>query len=507
MGELFEPFAPALAGLASIVTMRSLAFLFLGVLLGTWVAIIPGIGGLALLAITLPFTFFMVPADVIPFIIAMASVGNTGNTFSSVLVAVPGSAGSQATILDGYPMAQKGQAKRALSAAFTVSMIGGLIGAAVLVISLPMLRPLVRLMGSPELFMLCIWGLAMIGMLSSGVPLKGLAAGTLGVLLSVVGLDNKTGVGRLDFGLEYLWPGISVVLIGLGIFAIPELIALASRKGRVAETQEVRGDIWEGVRDAFHHKWLVFRCALIGAWVGFLPGLGSSVADWFAYAHAKQTEKNGHLFGTGDIRGVIAPEASNNAKEGGSIIPTIAFGIPGSASMALVLVAFTVIGLEPGPKMLTDPVQLVFTWSIIWSLILSQILATLLCMAIIKPASQACLVPYYYLVPVVLGLIYIAAFAANFVFLDFVMLTGLGALGYFMKQYGWPRAPVVLGFVLGSKMELFLWLSISRYGMTWLGRPLVIIILLLILYTVVFVSIRAQRQTRRQAKAKAEEQS
>jgi TctA family transporter len=497
---MFEVFEPALLGLVSVFTLRALAFLSLGVILGTVGAILPGVGGPSQLAIALPFVFLMKPEDAIPFLIGMVAVGNTGNTFTSVLVAVPGGSGSQATVLDGYPMAQKGQAARALSAAFMVSMMGGLVGAAVLVLSLPVLRPLVKLLGSPELFVLTLWGVCMIGTLSAGAPLKGLAGGMLGILLAVVGLDPKSGIARFDFGQPYLWTGISVVLVGLGMFALPELITLASRKGRVAEKMEYGTGFWQGVKDSFRHWWLMLRCATIGTWVGFLPGLGSGVADWFAYAHAKQTEKNSQLLGTGDVRGVIAPEASNNAKEGGALIPTLAFGIPGSTSLALLLVAFTVLGLRPGPDMLTDPQQLIFTWSIIWSLILSQIGATLLCMAIIKPTSQVALVPFYYLVPVVLALCLLSAFAANFAFADFVTLGILATLGYFMKQNGWPRAPLVLGFVLGSRMELFLWLSIARYGLAWLAQPVVIVLLLLVAFTVAYPFIQQRRAARAQSK-------
>ncbi|MDP2643987.1 MAG: tripartite tricarboxylate transporter permease [Desulfobacterales bacterium] len=494
---MFEVFEPALTGLISILELRSFIFLCAGVVLGTVGAILPGIGGPAQLAIVLPFVILMKRVDAIPFLIGMVAVGNTGNTFTSVLVSVPGGAGSQATVLDGFPMAKKGQAGRALSAAFMVSMIGGLIGAVILVLSLPILQFLIKLMGSPELFVLTLWGVAMIGTLSAGAPLKGLATGILGVLLAVVGMDQKTGVSRFGFGWEYLWGGISLAIISLSIFGIPEMIALASRRGSVTDVQELEpGGIMEGIRDSFRHWWLVLRCSAIGAWIGFLPGLGSEAAGWFAYAHAKQTEKDGHLFGTGDVRGVIAPEASNNAKEGGALIPTLAFGVPGSASLALLMVAFVILGVRPGPEMLTNPEQLAVTWSIVWSLIFSQILATALCLGLIKPTARVCFVPFFYLVPVVLALAFISSFAANYEFADLLMLVSLGVLGFFMKENGWPRAPVLLGFVLGRRMEMFLWASTARYGMEWLLRPGVILLLLLLALTVVHPFILKRRRAR-----------
>ncbi len=484
-------FDAAFNGLLGIVALEPMMLLILGVLLGTWGGALPGVGGPAQLALLLPFAMVMEPMNAIAFLIGVTTVGNTGNTFTSVLVAVPGGSGSQATVLDGYPMAQKGEAARALSAAFMVSMLGGIFGAFVLFISLPVLRPLVRSFGSPELFMFTIWGLSMLGTISAGAPLKGLVAGILGVLLATIGQDLKSGVMRFDFGQPYLWEGISVVLISLSIFAIPEMIGLASRKGQVAETQQIGTGILDGIKDAFRHWWLVIRCSAIGVWVGILPGLGSDVADWFAYAHARQTENNPENFGKGDIRGVIAPESSNNAKEGGALITTLAFGIPGSTSMALLLIAFIVVGLRPGPEMITD--QLHFVYAIIWALVLSQILASAVCWALIKPAAKVCLLPFNILVPVIIALAFLSAFAANFDMADLITLMALSVLGYLMKLFGWPRAPIVLGFVLGRKMELYLWLSVARYGIEWMLRPGVLILFLLVATTLIMPIIQKRK--------------
>ncbi|MCZ6848479.1 MAG: tripartite tricarboxylate transporter permease [Alphaproteobacteria bacterium] len=487
-------FEAALQGFVAITAPVPLGFLVLGVCLGVWGGALPGVGGPAQLAVLLPFAMLMEPINGIAFLIGVTTVGNTGNTFTSVLMAVPGGSGSQATVLDGYPMAQKGEARRALSAAFMVSMIGGIIGALMLFGSLPIMRPLVRSFGSPELFMFTIWGLSMIGTMSSGAPLKGLSAAILGVILSTVGQDVKSGVIRFDFDEPYLWGGVSIVLISLSIFAIPEMIALAARKGRVAEVSDLgEGGILEGIKDAFRHKWLVLRSAAVGTWVGVLPGLGSDVADWFAYASAKQTEKNTENFGKGDVRGVIAPESSNNAKEGGALITTLAFGIPGSTSMALLLIAFMSFGLNPGPDMISDPAQLYFVYAIIAALALSQILASGICWAMIKPAARICFFPFYVLVPVIVALTFLSAFSAHFSILDIVALLGLSLFGYFMKVAGWPRAPVVLGFVLGDKVELYLWLSVARYDMGWIWRPGVLALGTLIAFTLLWPMWKAYR--------------
>ncbi|MGY9004785.1 MAG: tripartite tricarboxylate transporter permease [Alphaproteobacteria bacterium] len=474
-----------LQGLAAISAPVPLGFLVFGVVLGVWGGALPGVGGPAQLAVLLPFAMLMEPINAIAFLIGVTTVGNTGNTFTSVLVAVPGGSGAQATVLDGYPMAQKGEAKRALSAAFMVSMLGGLIGAALLFASLPIMKPLVRSFGSPELFLFTIWGLSMIGTMSAGAPMKGLTAAVLGVILSTVGQDVKSGTMRFDYNTPYLWEGISVVLISLSIFAVPEMIALAARKGRVAEVSELGEDgIIEGMKDAFRHKWLVFRSACIGTWVGILPGLGSDVADWFAYAHAKQTEKNTENFGKGDVRGVIAPESSNNAKEGGALITTLAFGIPGSTSMALLMIAFVAVGLNPGPEMLGS--QIHYVYAIIFALAFSQILASAICWGMIKPAAYVCFFPFYVLVPIIVALCFLSAFSAHFSISDIIALLALSVLGYFMKIGGWPRAPIVLGFVLGPKVELYLWLSIARYDMEWIWRPGVMALFTVIAITLLY---------------------
>lgn len=469
----------ALDGLVGILTLQSFGWMALGLFLGSVVGFLPGIGGPSTLAIMLPFVMTMKdPYDVIALLVGFDAVGNTASAFTSILISVPGGAGSAATILDGYPLAKQGQAARALSASFMASLLGGLIGPVVLLASLPLLRPLVLSFGSPEFFVMCLWGVTMVGVLSGNTPIRGLLAGIFGVLIATVGLDPKSGVPRFVFDTSYLWEGFDLVLVALGMFAVPEMIDLASRKSTIAESQEFGHGYLEGIKDCFRHWWLLVRASAVGIWVGFLPGLGSSVADWFAYAHAVQTEKNTQNFGKGDIRGVIAPEAANNSKEAGDYIPTLAFGIPGGTSTALILIAFTAVGIQPGPDMLTS--QLNLTFAVIWTLTLSNIIAVALCMALARPLAKACFVPFYTLVPPIVVFVFIGAFAANFSSYDLVAFLCFSFLGFLMRRYGWPRPPLILGLVLGKKMELYLWLSVARFGMEWLLRPGVIALLVLV---------------------------
>jgi TctA family transporter len=274
--------------------------------------------------------------------------------------------GSAATVLVGHPLAQKGEASRALGAAFFASLLGGLIGAALLGLSIPMLRPFMLAIATPELLAFCIFGLSLVAALSGGNALKGVAAACLGLLLAAVGEDSQAGELRWTFGSVYLWDGLALVPLALGLFALPELAELYARRTGIAEGADAAERAaqvtqLDGVRDVIRRPFLLSRCAAIGSLLGAVPGVGSAVIDWVAYGHAARTEKGAQeTFGTGDIRGVIASESSNNAKEGGALVPTIAFGVPGSASMALLLGAFTAQGIVPGPRMLSDHLDVTY---------------------------------------------------------------------------------------------------------------------------------------------------
>jgi TctA family transporter len=460
------------------------------------VGFLPGIGGPSTLAIMLPFVMTMKdPLMVIALLVGMDAVGNTASAFTSILISVPGSSGSQATILDGYPMAKIGQAARALSASFVASLLGGFLGALVLFASLPVLRPIVLAFSSPEFFILTLWGVSMVGILSGNAPVKGLLAGILGVLISTVGLDTKSGVERFSFDVAYLWEGINLVIVALGIFAVPEVIDLASRKTSIAKAEEFGRGFREGILDVFRNWWLLIRTSIVGVWVGILPGLGSSVADWFAYAHAVQTEKNRENFGKGDVRGVIASEGANNAKEGGDYIPTLAFGIPGGTSTALVLTAFIAVGIKPGPEMLTS--QLNLTFAVIWTLVIANIMATAICMGFARRIAKLCFTPFYVVVPPIVAFVFIGAFAANFHSYDLTALMIFSLLGFFMRRHGWPRPPLILGVVLGEKMELYLWLSYTRYGLEWLARPTVIALIVLLVGSLVYPIVTGRRDRKK----------
>jgi putative tricarboxylic transport membrane protein len=489
----------ALEGLLAVIKWPAIGYLVLGVLLGTFFGAVPGLSGLVGMAILLPFTFNLDTYSAFAFLLGMYAITTTADTISSVLLGVPGTAASQATILDGYPLAMKGEAARAFGAAYTVSAVGGVLGAVMLVASIPIVRPFVMSFGSPEFFMLGVLGLTMVGALSGKSVLKGIAAGLVGLLVSMVGYSPQGGTPRYSFGTTYLLDGVPIIPPVLGLFAIPELLALATRAGAISKVaaNRVKGGMLLGIQDAFRHWWLVIRCSAIGVYIGMLPGLGASIVDWAAYGHAVQSAKDKSQFGKGDIRGVIAPESANNAMKGGGLIPTIAFGIPGTASMAILLGAFLIQGLTPGPDMLTRNLNV--TFAMVWTLIIANIFAAVVLMLWTNQIAKVTFVRSQLMVPPIVLFIFMGAWMATNVMGDWYTLLFFGLLGLLMNHAGWPRPPLVLGFILGTIMERSLDLSLQAFGMQWIFRPVSVVLGLIALFTII-VSLRGARRVRKEAK-------
>lgn len=456
-----------------------IAFVVLGTTIGLMIGIIPGIGGLVGLALLLPFTFNMDPYAALAFLIGVSAVTVTSDTIPAVLFGVPGTVGSAATVLDGYPMARRGEAGRAFGAAFSSSVIGGLFGATVLALLIPILQPLLKFIASPELLAICILGMTMVAAVSQGAMLKGLALACFGILIASIGDESQTGELRWVYDQIYLWDGLSLIPIALGLFAVPELVDLAigrtsvSQKGLVDKT---RWQQWRGVSDTLNNLPTVFRSATIGSSLGSIPGVGAAVIDWIAYGVAAKTVKGGsESFGVGDVRGVIASESANNAKEGGALIPTLAFGVPGSASMALLLGAFMMHGINPGPNLLEENLHI--TYTLVFSVAFANILGAGLCFAFADKLAKVATIRSMYLVPVVLAVTVIGAFQGGRDMGDLYVLVIFSLIGWYFKRVGWPRPPLLLGFVLGDLMEGYLFISVVRYEFAWLYRPAVLILL------------------------------
>ena len=492
---MWEPF---FQGLWLVLQWPAVGFMALGILLGIWLGAVPGLGGILGLVILLPFTFGMETVSAFALLLGMYAVTSTADTISSVMLGIPGTAASQATILDGYPLAQKGEARRAFGAAYAVSAFGGVFGALVLAASLPIVLPIILAFASPELLVLAVLGLTMIGSLSGGSILKGLCAALLGLLISTVGYAETVAIPRFHFASDYLLDGVPLIPLVLGLFAIPELIELATKDVNISRVpREMTRDvtIWTGIRDAWTHRWLAIRCALIGTYVGMLPGLGANIVDWIAYGHAVQTTKDKPNFGQGDIRGVIAPEAANNATRGGALVPTVAFGIPGSLSTAILLGALLIQGLKPGPDMLTD--QLHITFSMVWTIVLANVVAAVLLMVLTNQIAKVAFIRGHLIVPGVIMFVFMGAWLGGSAIGDWVACLTMAVIGFVMKRSGWPRPPLVLALVLGSLMENWFQRSMSVYeGIGWLQRPIVIAIIVLIVITL-FYSVRTVIRSKR----------
>jgi putative tricarboxylic transport membrane protein len=475
MLEIFSAFC---SGLYQVFEPSTFGLMCVGLAIGFVVGILPGLGGPTTLALMLPFIFKMNAIQAFAFLLGMAAVTNTTGDITSILFGVPGEPTTAATIVDGHPMAKKGEAGRALGAALMSSLIGAVFGALALALAVPIVRPLVLTFGSPEFFMLALLGVVFVASLSGDNLLKGLISGGFGYLLATIGLDPISGIQRYTFGQLFLWDGIGLVPVTIGLFAIPEIIDLAVQ-GTSISKQDVGklGGVMEGVKDTFRHFWMVIRCSAIGTYIGLIPGMGGAVSQWVAYAHAVQSSPNKERFGKGAVEGVLGPGAANNSTLGGALIPTVAFGVPGSVSTAILLGAFIIQGIVPGPDMLIPEPRghLSLTFSLVWINIISNVITVGICFLFLNQLAKITNIRSNLLMPFILLLVYLGTFAEKNAFEDLGVFLVFGALGWIMVQLDWQRPPLILGLVLGPIMENRLFLSTDNYGVTWLWRPGVVI--------------------------------
>jgi TctA family transporter len=455
----------------NLTNIWTIFYLMVGVFVGLIFGVLPALGGSAGLAFMLPFIFGMNPVYALPMMVGMLAVAKTGDTFPSILMGIPGSSSAQAIILDGFPMTQRGEGARALCAAFTGSMLGGIFGAFMLTLSVYAATPFLLSIGFPEQLMLVLLALTMVGTLTGASVFKGLASCGLGLLLGMVGTATATGEERLTFDTLYLISGTPLVVTALGIFALPEIVELVRRHTRITKEINIGKGWTQGIKDTFENWPLVLRCSMIGTLLGALPGLGGSVVNWVTYGHVVQTARDKSQFGHGDVRGVIGPESANNADEGGGLIPTLLFGVPGSGSMALLLAGFVLIGIRPGPEMVTTNIGLTFT--MIWSLALANIIGTGTCILLARPIALMTLIRSTVIAPFMFAMIFFASFQATRSWWDLVALLAIGTLGTYMKRFGWPRPAFMIGFVLSSQLEAGIFRTVQIYGISFIERPVV----------------------------------
>jgi putative tricarboxylic transport membrane protein len=494
-------FDAAIKGFLNILQFKVFFAMMVGVSIGTFTAVAPqGLGMPLVYAILLPVVIKWEPVTGIALLIGASSVSAICAAYLPILFGIPGGSGSQATVLDGYPMGKKGEGRRALGASFMAGGMGCLIGTLTLIVAIPAAKPLIYLMGSPELFVIMLWGLSMVAVLAGRRPIKGLIAAAMGLMIATVGQQAQSGVMRYVFDQPYLLDGMSISIMALALFGIPSALDLALTKlGVEQQPVPLKGSLFDGIKDTLREWWLVVRCSFVGVWVGIVPGLGSQVVDWLAYGHAAQSAKRGREnFGKGDVRGVIAPESANDAKDGGDLVTTLLLGFPQGVTTALFIVALLAWGYLPGPEMIKKNADMIY--SIVWIQGIAGITGTLVGFLLAAQLAKLAEVRYTFMVPIMFIFILLGAFSVNRDPLDLLVVVGFGILGYFMRRTGYPRPAMILGLVLGDLMEKYLYRSVASYGFTWLSRPAVIVLLALAGLSL-FFTLRGQMRARKEAPA------
>jgi TctA family transporter len=475
--------------------------IWLGFLIVLPFAVISGLkpgGGVPVFVILLGLTSHLDPWVVVCTAIFYKAASDLMEPVPSILLGIPGGRSAQATVLDGYPMAQKGLAGVAIGASYTGNIVGGVFGALVLLALLPFARQLILIFGSAEFFLLTMIGVLTVAVVSSGAFIKGLLTGGLGIVIAMIGYSAIGGDIRGTFGLNYLYDGVPLGPLVVGLFAIPEAVALVVGGKPVASERvdqlmkEAGRDVWRGIAEGFRHWRLMLQSSAIGTALGMMPGLGAPVAHWISYAVARNTEKGAHeTFGKGDVRGVIASDAPNSSADGGELFPTLAFGIPATAGMSIMIAIFVLSGFTPGYSMMTNHLDVVV--ALVFVLVIANTLTIPIVMLFAPYLARLTLANPAVLAPIVIWIAILAAYMTTNSVLDLAVVLVFAVLGLFMKAYGWPRPPILIAVALGEVMEKYLWISVNNYGFGMFARPQFLGILA-VMGLVALAGVRMRRQ-------------
>jgi putative tricarboxylic transport membrane protein len=479
-----------LDGLLLVLQPESLLYLTIGMAVGLVIGFLPGLGGLATLALLTPLIIGMDTAPGLAFILGAYGAVSFGGSITAILFNVPGTGEQVVTTFDGYPMAQKGQGGRALGVSAAASAFGGLFGVVVLIVAIPIALQLMTYIRSPEVFALGVLGILVIGISDANTRLKGIISGALGLMLSFIGLDPVTGISRLTFGNLALSDGLGITAITMGLFAVSEMFAIYTRGVAIAgnmpasRSREKGSRVIDGVMDGVRNWKMVLQGGTIGAFSGVIPGVGGTIGMFGAYALARKTSKDPQSFGKGNPVGVLAPESANNAKEGGSFVPTLAFGVPGSSGMALVIVILLIMGYVPGPDMVNNHLDIVFL--IAWVMALSNILSSLLGIGLAPMLAKLAFLRPQLLAPALIAVSLIGSFIDTRLAMSIVIALVFGFIGYLFKATGYSNAGITLGFVLGPLIDQNLGLSLQVFGPGFLLRPIPITLGILVVLSLVW---------------------
>ena len=480
-------------------------YILLGVVVGLTFGVIPGLGGTTALALLIPVTYTMDP--VAAMYLAGGSMGATsfGGSMTAILLNTPGTPPNAATTFDGYPLARQGKAGLAIGASATASALGGLIGLLSLLVVIPLARDIIYLFGPPEFLLLTILCLVAIAVATRGKLLRGLIAGCFGFFAAFVGIDTVSGDLRFTADLDYLWDGLPLVPVLTGMFAVAQMLELALKGGSIvaAEHRNTRlTGVFDGVKAVFRNWTQLLRGSAIGTVIGAIPGLGGVVASFFAYSSAVHSSREPETFGKGNIIGVIAPESANNAKDGASLLPTVAFGIPGSAEAALLLSILILHGIRPGPSILVENQAEIY--GLVLAITFSAVGASILGLLASRWLMLITRVRVEMLVPVVIGVTLTAVYVLEGKLGDVVVCAISGLVGYLMIRFDYPRLTLIIALVLGPTMEQAFHQSMTISDGNMLayigGRPTSVVLVAAILLTLLLPTLRSRTTKRKQVK-------
>lgn len=482
----------------SMFSLNNLLFMNIGLAAGIIVGALPGLTGTMAIALLLPLTYGVDAITGMFLLLGVYLGGIYGGSITAILINTPGTPASAATSLDGYPMAKRGEAKRALSLALYGSFIGGIFSVIVLIVAAPQIASIALSFGPPEYFALAIFGLTIIASVSEESIFKGLLMGFFGLLISTIGLDPIDGIDRFSFDIVGLLNGVGIIPALIGLFAITEIF---EKIRSIGQTQTNALSV-EGTNVKFaeliKYKWLLLKSSLIGTFIGAVPGTGAAISSFMAYNEAKRSSSNPENFGKGCDEGILAPEAANNAVTGATLIPLLTLGIPGDTNTAVLIGALTMQGIVPGPKLFVE--QASWVYSIMFGLILVNIFLLIQGKIFINFFSNVTKISSEVLVPILVVLCVIGAYAVNNTIFDAVLMLVFGIVGYAMKSYGFPLTPAVIGIVLGPLAESNLRRSLIMSNNDWMiffQKPISTFFLVLSLVMLAYPLIKKTLEKRR----------
>lgn len=464
---------PLFAGLYALMEPQLLVLLFAATLGGVIIGALPGLNATTGAALLLPFTITMDPIPAIAILTTIYCAATFAGAITAILINTPGTSASATTCLDGFPMAQRGEAGRALGMATVSSTIGGIISIVCLMMAAPLLARMAYNFAPPEYFALTVFGISMLATIGDGTPMKNIIAGALGVLLATVGKDLLTTVERFTFGFNELSEGIGFVPVMIGIFGISELLVQAERLQAERKLIQMKA-IKLPSREDYRKVWkTILRSSSIGTFIGILPAEGATVASMIGYNEARRWSKTPEEFGKGAIEGIAGSEAANNSATGGAMVPTLALGIPGSPTAAVILAGLMVHGLQPGPTMFTEQAE--FAYAIFWAMLLVNVMFIFVGLFGAKIFARVTFVPVQILWPIVFTFSIVGAYALDQSMLDVYIALASGVIGYFMRRFGYSVVPLAIGLILGGMLEKRLGQSLIMLDDQWwlmFTRPL-----------------------------------